>query len=372
MNVRAHGAKGDGVTDNTEALRAAVRAAVDRKGRYATPPFVYLPHGTYLVSGPIEGKAGEHGWSGGLRGTDKRPVVEAAGAVLSPASVTAGGGAMDVLPIAETPEFAPGSVSDIAVVTDFGATPNDASDDDADAFDAAFASGKPVVLLPNGTYHVGRAIVVRPGARLLQGTQSALGVREGSLVDPLLRFEGEGEPVTVEHLWISGKIEHAASRAVAVRHADLIKGYTNTPTGTGNVFFDDTIGKPLRIAHPQRAFGRQVNCEFGDDPLIENHGGDLWLLGFKTEGQMTVIRNVGGRVELLGGLFYPLRDVPGDVPLIISDGGAVRANYVMNYKNYPLHLAWRPNPDAPWQTLRAADIPGRGPALLMYSQPGGR
>ena len=44
---RDHGARGDGVTDDTAALNAACRAA---EGRFQT---VYLPAGTYLVSGRI-------------------------------------------------------------------------------------------------------------------------------------------------------------------------------------------------------------------------------------------------------------------------------------------------------------------------------
>ena len=56
INVTAYGAKGDGVADDTAALREAIRVALDRQGRYASPPFVYLPEGTYRVTGPLLSK----------------------------------------------------------------------------------------------------------------------------------------------------------------------------------------------------------------------------------------------------------------------------------------------------------------------------
>jgi len=60
VNVKDHGAIGDGIADDTEAIRAAVVAAIDVR-RYRVNPFVYLPKGTYKVSGPIEGRRGGKG-----------------------------------------------------------------------------------------------------------------------------------------------------------------------------------------------------------------------------------------------------------------------------------------------------------------------
>jgi len=60
------GAKGDGITDDTEAIRNAIKASIDRD-RYRAMAIVYLRKGTYLVSGPIEGRNGTTGWSAGWR-----------------------------------------------------------------------------------------------------------------------------------------------------------------------------------------------------------------------------------------------------------------------------------------------------------------
>jgi glucan 1,3-beta-glucosidase len=57
-NVKDYGAKGDGVTDDTAAINAAISAG-NRCGpgtcssSTTTPAVVYLPSGTYLVSSPI-------------------------------------------------------------------------------------------------------------------------------------------------------------------------------------------------------------------------------------------------------------------------------------------------------------------------------
>jgi hypothetical protein len=67
VNVRDYGAKGDGKTDDTLAIRKAIWANIDRN-RYAAPPFIYLPAGTYRLTGPIEGRAEDvNGWSSGWR-----------------------------------------------------------------------------------------------------------------------------------------------------------------------------------------------------------------------------------------------------------------------------------------------------------------
>src|SRR4051794_18605830 len=59
VNVKLHGAKGDGVKDDTDAIIAALRESAN------TPDHIlYFPNGTYLVSRTIEWKDAAGGWVG--------------------------------------------------------------------------------------------------------------------------------------------------------------------------------------------------------------------------------------------------------------------------------------------------------------------
>jgi hypothetical protein len=60
VNVKAapYSAKGDGVSDDTQALQKAIS---DNLGR-----IIYLPAGTYLLSNRLEGKSSDGKWNGGL------------------------------------------------------------------------------------------------------------------------------------------------------------------------------------------------------------------------------------------------------------------------------------------------------------------
>ncbi len=74
VNVRDHGAVGDGKTDDTNAIQAAVSYALDHSIRYGAPRFVYFPNGVYLLSDtiyskskPVEGKSDKwNGWRAGM------------------------------------------------------------------------------------------------------------------------------------------------------------------------------------------------------------------------------------------------------------------------------------------------------------------
>jgi len=245
------------------------------------------------------------------------------------------------LPIEETPEFHSQRLEDGFSVVAMGATPDDPTDDDGPPIQRAIDSGHPMVYLPRGAYHVRSPVVIRGPTRKIMGFQSSLGAVKGVEVEPLLRFEGAGEAVTIlEHLWLDGVVEHAGTGTLVIRHCDLPKGYRNTSAGRGKLFVEDVIGRFV-IAYPQRAWFRQLNTEFGDVPLFENHGGTVWILGFKTEGQMVCIHQTAGQLELMGALLYPLRPPPADRAAFVLDGGEATLSYRMNYSDYPIHVAYR-------------------------------
>jgi hypothetical protein len=266
------------------------------------------------------------------------------------------------LPVKYAPEFHTNDLSQwIAPELPAGAT-QPKGVDITESLQKAIDSGKPVVYLPNGTYKITKTIVVRGAVRKIQGMQSGITAKD---VSPAFRIETtSAEAVNIEHLYVTGGgFEHASAKPVALRHIDM-SSYRNAPEGKGDAFVEDTIGKPIRILHPQSLWGRQVNCEFGEEPLLENHGGNMWILGFKTEGEMTCIKTVGGKTELLGAMLYPLKDPKPDTPAFINDGGVVSLTFGWNYKNYKIYLRER-LPGGDWTDLAPPKGLGRGPALLV-------
>jgi hypothetical protein len=276
------------------------------------------------------------------------------------------------LPIKRAPEPDLSDSTAWANAVQFGATPHntvskvDPTTDDTDGIQWAIDSGAAVVYLPNGTYRVSRTIVVRGNVRAIIGMQSAIAPAEGATVDPLVRFAAD-EPTsacTLEQLWIEGTIEHDSPGTLASKRLDMTRGYRNTPRGTGDAFFEDTIGRPIRILHPQNAWMRQVNCEFGKDPLIENHGGTLWVLGYTTEGESPVIRAVGGQTEVLGSLIYPLHQGTPGVPMFSFEDADFSLNYAPNGGRVRFLVDLIVTEGARRHEILPGDVPHRGPALV--------
>lgn len=158
----------------------------------------------------------------------------------------------------------------------------------------AIDSGAEVVYLPNGEYSVAEPIILRGKLRKLMGCEAIISGAQG--VDPLIRFAGvEAKTVFLEHLGIRGDVEHDSDQTLVIRKCDA--GYRNTPRGTGDVFLEDGMFDHPRILFPQNLWARQLNSEFGDRPNFTNRGGKAWILGYKVEGWVSAILNIGGVTE---------------------------------------------------------------------------
>ena len=71
-------------------------------------------------------------------------------------------------------------------------------------------------------------------------------------------------------------------------------------------FFEDVVTHDLHLKK-QKLWARQLNIENQGTHLI-NDGGDLWILGYKTERGGTLLdTRGGGRSEVLGGFSYTPR-----------------------------------------------------------------
>ncbi|WP_224245513.1 glycoside hydrolase family 55 protein [Hyalangium gracile] len=247
------------------------------------------------------------------------------------------------LQVRDTPEFNTTDLTQWINVKSKGSTEEDA----LGAIQRAIDENLPIVYLPQGSYYVSNTIVLRGSIRKLIGLGAYIG-KTSDFPDgaPLFRFDGGGPDFTVlQNLRVNGDVQHNSIKTLVIANSDIEGTYTNTSKGTGNLYLEDVIGpSPLNITTPQRVWARQLNIEFhGDETTnhITNNKGQLWILGYKTEGEHgSLLVNNGGWVELLGGFFYP-NSGQGTAPMIINNDGSLSLTYKkddLTSNNYPIHV----------------------------------
>jgi hypothetical protein len=184
---------------------------------------------------------------------------------------------------------------------------------------AAIDSGKEVVYFPNGKYSVNGTIVLRGNVKKLIGMEAAL---EGAVI----RYDGTSHDVAfIEHL--NGiQIVHNCDRQLVVRRCNL-KGYENTEQGSGDMFLEDNMGARSYINYPQNLWARQLNVEYGRRPLLINNGGNVWILGMKTEGMFSQLVNKGGVLECYA--LYSMTNPPPakEMPMIVNQDGFMAVSF---------------------------------------------
>lgn len=231
------------------------------------------------------------------------------------------------LPVREAPTYDDYDPANWASVVAFGAVPNDWNGDDG-AVQAAIDSGAPVVYLPAGRYFLWQPIILRPTLRRLVGFGAT--VAPGWAVYPdaanptaMFRVQGTSpnpiicEGISIDKLYQAspqlGLIgwENATARPLVLKDVGVGESkyaYRSLP-GAGPLFVENATAGQWAFGAGQQVWGRQFNAESGAT-RIENVGGQVWLLGMKTEGAGTVIgTSGGGKTELLGGLLYPATGV---------------------------------------------------------------
>ena len=90
-------------------------------------------------------------------------------------------------------------------------------------------------------------------------------------------------------------------RAVVIR-STTTGAYTNSTEHArgGAVFLEDVVGGPYYFDHTN-VWARQLNQEIREIDHVRNFGGNMWILGYKTEKNGTLIHTTeGGHTELLG------------------------------------------------------------------------
>ncbi|MGL4395310.1 MAG: glycoside hydrolase family 55 protein [Hyphomicrobium sp.] len=259
-----------------------------------------------------------------------------------------GGKASLGLPVKDVPEIHCEDANYWTSIEAFGAISNDGGKpvysgtwqnqgDDAAAIQAAIDSGSTTIYFPNGIWQIGRTIHVRGNVRRLMLSYSTLQLTAAlaSSGAPVFRFEdGREHAVVIEQFETdygpaSGTfLEHASGRTLVLREAAVnftqsAPAYTTAAGGSGDVFFEDVTLNPVQITR-QSAWFRQFNAEGSGATHLINDGGEVFVLGMKTEGVAGIAetRN-GGKTEILGALLASSDHVPADLAGITNNGSSV-------------------------------------------------
>ena len=205
------------------------------------------------------------------------------------------------LPVRDPPPVAIDPIRMWVNVDDYGADPT-GNNDSSDAIRRAMNSGASTIFMP-GLYAMHSTVTLGPKVKHVIGI--------GGMVDyfgkakPDFRIlDGESETVTFEHFaYIHGGIEIDTNRTIlfkSVADCDLTFGPRSKG---GEYFFEDFVTHHL-VLDQKKVWARQLNVE-NEGTHVVNKGGDLWVLGYKTERGGTLLEtNDGGHSEVLGGFSY--------------------------------------------------------------------
>ncbi|MGF1633907.1 MAG: glycosyl hydrolase family 28-related protein [Phycisphaerae bacterium] len=245
-----------------------------------------------------------------------------------PADDTAAG--LHSLPVEESPHLPyPASADGWAVMPARG--------DITDALQHAIDAGATDILIPGGGgKQITRTVHLRNNVRRIMGVGNAY-LRMNTGEAPAFRLEAGNAPVVLLELLYADygsdtrfAFEQAAPRTLVLRHGG--GDIRSLPSAEGGkLFVESVVGARFHLAGVD-AWLRDVNTELGGpEANIINRGGDVWVLGHKTEDFATKIATYDGRTELLGGTYRQNHDDadlrrtglnPADPPpLFIVDNG---------------------------------------------------
>ncbi|HAX77111.1 MAG TPA: endopolygalacturonase [Cyanobacteria bacterium UBA11372] len=284
------------------------------------------------------------------------------------------------LPIRETPDvpWDDPITTPWANVVSFGAIPNDGRDDTA-AIQAAIDSGRTTVYFPNGSYDLRGTVLVRNNVRRVIGTEAHVVVgSESNPTNPGFRLVNGTSPVVVFERFSSGyyanpTFENASARTMVIRHALNVSG---NMTGSGDVFIEDVVSNPVSswTFNRQNIWARQFNVE-NQGTHIRNNGGNLWILGLKTERGGTLIdTRAGGKTELLGGFAYTTTAAPNGLqndPMFINHESSISISMAeINYGGGPNYTTYvRETRNGVTRNLSRNSLPnymGSGKQIPLY------
>jgi len=267
-----------------------------------------------------------------FRGEDIPPTPEA---IVKPKALGAAG-AEPLLTIENTPVYLKHDLADWVAV----GPRNEGEKDDTEAIRRAMQAGKGTVYFPKDrTYFLSDTVEIGGSVEQVLGfgSEISLGAAKEEFSNrenprPLFRIvPGKAKTVVIENMFFNAQyqgeviFENDSPATLVLKHlAGWIGGggwrrsYQNTERSTGRVFVEDAF-MPGWAFRGQKVWARQFNPENNDGDgsmaQVSNVGGELWILGFKTEGPAPFIETRDkGTTELLGAYNYISATNAAEVP----------------------------------------------------------
>lgn len=291
-----------------------------------------------------------------------------------------------LLPVEETPEFWNADPADWMPV---GPRLPGESDDTA-AIQRAIDSGKGTVYLPNNrSYFLSDTVAVRGKVRQIlgMGSEVSLGAAKIPFGDrehprPLIRIDPtDSATVFFEDIFFNAQypgeviFENNSPATVVIKQClgwvgseGERRAYRNTANGTGKLFLED-VSLPGWSFTKQKVWARQLNPENPDGdgitPQVANEGGQLWVLGLKTEGPAPfLVTTAGGTTELLGAYNYvsatAADHVPANAaPYVVTDSTAALSFVSDNFRDNDYAVYIRETQGGRVEELKGSDLSPR-------------
>jgi hypothetical protein len=205
------------------------------------------------------------------------------------------------LPIEETPDVAwDSNFNNWANVQDYKLA---GETDYSAAFQRAIDSGKTTVYFPafnvNSTrYNFNSDVTIRGAVRRIIGCEAKM-----TGLGKFIFSSGTAPVVVFERIDEAPELVFNSSRTLALKSCGVVG---INASGTGKLFIEDVVMNFLNInSSTTSVWARQLNIEGEAAAKINNQGGTLVVLGYKTEkGNVLLRTTAGGRSELLGCFNY--------------------------------------------------------------------
>jgi hypothetical protein len=197
------------------------------------------------------------------------------------------------------------------------------------AIQSAIDAGKSTVFFPGDktTYEFYGTVHVRGNVERIIGLEST--VRGVNKLGGTFVLENGKAPVVIiekfDAIYGNWTIINRSKRTLVVKNLAVEKIISEP--GAGDTYAEDVVGGLFEIAAGTNGYARQLNLE-GDQPVRAlNRGGNLWILGIKTERDHVIAKTMkGGKTEIIGGFIYTnLASDPDKIMFINEEGSAFSA-----------------------------------------------